>query len=70
MVKTVQQVIGGAQQPPVTAPTVPAAPVGINALVNPTLTSTNPYVAGESAVLVAGQLRHQLAVVRVEHDRR
>jgi hypothetical protein len=40
-VKTVQQVIGGTQQPAVTPPTVPAAPVGTNALVNPSLTTAD-----------------------------
>ena len=40
-VKTVQQVIGGAVQPAVTAPTVPPAPIGTNALVNPTLTTAD-----------------------------
>jgi hypothetical protein len=47
-VKTIQQVIGGAVQPAVAAPAVPAAPIGTNALVNPSLatadsaTPTNP----------------------------
>src|ERR1019366_2876719 len=41
-VKTIAQVIGGAVQPAVTAPAVPAAPVGTNALVNPTLTTADP----------------------------
>jgi peptidoglycan/xylan/chitin deacetylase (PgdA/CDA1 family) len=47
-VKTVQQVIGGTEQPQVTAPAAPPAPVGTNALVNPdlttadTVTPTNP----------------------------
>ena len=41
-VKTVQQVIGGAVQPAVTPPTVPPAPIGTNALVNPTLTTADP----------------------------
>lgn len=40
-VRTVQQVVGGAVQPAVVAPTVPAAPVGANALVNPTLQSAD-----------------------------
>ncbi|HEX3947325.1 MAG TPA: hypothetical protein VHW47_06445, partial [Acidimicrobiales bacterium] len=39
-VETMQQVIGGAEQPPVTTyPAVAAAPAGINALVNPTMTN-------------------------------
>jgi len=44
-VKTVQQVIGGSVQPAVTAPAVPPAPVGTNALVNPqiqTADTVNP----------------------------
>jgi hypothetical protein len=41
-VKTVQQVIGGAQQAPVTAPAASPAPIGTNALVNPTLTTADP----------------------------
>jgi peptidoglycan/xylan/chitin deacetylase (PgdA/CDA1 family) len=41
-VKTVQQVIGGSVQPAVTAPSAPAAPVGQQALVNPTLTTADP----------------------------
>jgi peptidoglycan/xylan/chitin deacetylase (PgdA/CDA1 family) len=41
-VKTIAQVIGGAVQPAVIAPAVPAAPVGTNALVNPTLTTADP----------------------------
>jgi Polysaccharide deacetylase len=40
-VKTVQQVIGGAEQPAVTAPAAPPAPIGTNALVNPTLTTAD-----------------------------
>lgn len=40
-VKTVAQVIGGSQQAAVTAPTTPPAPIGTNALVNPTLTTAN-----------------------------
>jgi len=40
-VKTIAQVIGGAVQPAVTAPTVPAAPAGTNALVNPNLTTAD-----------------------------
>ena len=40
-VKTVQQVIGGAQQPAVTAPAAPPAPAGTNALVNPSLTTAD-----------------------------
>jgi ricin-type beta-trefoil lectin protein/polysaccharide deacetylase len=40
-VKTIAQVIGGAVQPAVTAPTVPAAAVGVNALVNPALTTAD-----------------------------
>jgi peptidoglycan/xylan/chitin deacetylase (PgdA/CDA1 family) len=40
-VKTIAQVIGGTVQPAVTAPTVPAAAAGVNALVNPTLTTAD-----------------------------
>src|ERR1022692_3321767 len=40
-VKTIAQVIGGTQQPAVTAPTVPAAAAGANALVNPALTTAD-----------------------------
>jgi Polysaccharide deacetylase len=40
-VKTVQQVIGGSEQPAVTAPAAAPAPVGTNALVNPTLTTAD-----------------------------
>ena len=40
-VKTVQQVIGGSVQPAVTPPTVPPAPAGTNALVNPNLTTAD-----------------------------
>src|SRR5450631_2198723 len=40
-VKTIAQVIGGTQQPAVTAPTVPAAAAGTNALVNPALTTAD-----------------------------
>jgi hypothetical protein len=40
-VKTIAQVVGGAVQPAVTAPTVPAVPVGTNALVNPALTAAD-----------------------------
>jgi Polysaccharide deacetylase len=40
-VKTVQQVIGGSVKPAVTAPATPAAPIGANALVNPTLTAAD-----------------------------
>lgn len=45
-VKTVNQVIGGPVQPQVAAQMVPPAPVGTNALVNPTLTATDPFSAG------------------------
>jgi hypothetical protein len=41
-VKTVQQVIGGAVQPAVTAPSAPPAPPGTNALVNPNLATPDP----------------------------
>jgi polysaccharide deacetylase len=41
-VKTVQQVIGGSQQPAVTAPAAPPAGIGNQALVNPTLTTADP----------------------------
>src|ERR1039457_4620029 len=40
-VKTIAQVIGGAVQPAVIAPAVPAAPVGTNAVVNPTLATAD-----------------------------
>jgi len=40
-VKTVAQVIGGPTQPPVAAQMTPPAPVGTNALVNPTLTAAD-----------------------------
>jgi peptidoglycan/xylan/chitin deacetylase (PgdA/CDA1 family) len=42
VVRTVDQAIGGAEQATVTAPVVPPAPVGTNALVNPTLTTADP----------------------------
>jgi hypothetical protein len=45
-VKTVGQVIGGPTQPAVAAQMVPPAPVGTNALVNPTLTTTDPFTPG------------------------
>jgi hypothetical protein len=40
-VKTMAQVIGGTVKPAVIAPTVPAAPAGTNALVNPNLTTAD-----------------------------
>ena len=42
-VKTVAQVIGGTVQPQVAAQIPAPAPVGTNALVNPTLTAADPY---------------------------
>jgi peptidoglycan/xylan/chitin deacetylase (PgdA/CDA1 family) len=43
VVKTVKQVIGGRVQPKVNAAAAPAAPIGVNALQNPTLTTVDPY---------------------------
>jgi hypothetical protein len=48
-VKTIAQVIGGTQQPAVTAPTVPAAAVGTNALVNPALTTADAVTPANPA---------------------
>jgi peptidoglycan/xylan/chitin deacetylase (PgdA/CDA1 family) len=45
-IKTVGQVIGGSVQPAVTAPTVPPAGVGVNAVVNPSLETADPNNAG------------------------
>ena len=46
-VKTVSQVIGGPVNPAVSAPQVPPAPAGTNAVVNPSLETTDPYQAGQ-----------------------
>jgi len=45
-IETVSQVIGGAVRPGVRAPTVPPAPAGANAVINPSLETANPYNAG------------------------
>jgi hypothetical protein len=47
-VKTVQQALGGAVNPQVVAPTVPAAAVGVNALVNPALTTADPNAPSQA----------------------
>jgi Polysaccharide deacetylase len=48
-VKTVQQVIGGAEQPAVTAPTAAPAAIGTNALVNPNISTADSVTPGTPA---------------------